>query len=195
MVTDDLPTHDSWGTDLARVRAMLDRGFGVQLIAECLGISRSRAYDAVVVATGDREGAPSPEEIAAACEAIQRSWPRATLLAAARGERRISSDATRRATNCVPRREIQSRAQAALNRRVAKRVASGAVNVRQINTADGIKWLVRESVCGAETSRTFATRCEAVRYGQQWLQERFQRQAEACRHLSVTRTEETSNAK
>lgn len=178
---DDIPTHDCYGTDLARVARMLEQGYSIELIAEALGITVLRARYAVIVATGDREGAPDEDELAALVAEIQSGWTAEQAAAARRGESRFSSAV-------VSRRVVQSdaTARAALMRRTAMRVHHGRVPISPRRRADGsIRFEARVEIelDGRRTQacRVFDTRDEAEAWGRDWLTNEWRkRQAEAC---------------
>ena len=175
---DDLPTHDAFGTDLRRVRTMLDRGFAESLIAECLGIDTNRARHAVIVATDDRQGAPTPEEIAQRCAEIQAGWTPEQAAQAKHGEPRLSSRVAR--PHSITREERSRIAIAAAAKRMAERVASGKVSVRFYpDIKSERKWQSRPCYRGRNGRRMCVTEAEAIAWGQDWLVKQHERDAEA----------------
>lgn len=183
---DDLPTRDALGTDLVRVRKMLALGYGESMIAKLLGICTNRARHAVIVATGDRQGAPSPDEIAARCAEIQAGWSAEMAQAARRGEPRFSSSAIfADYAERVARRRAKQKAAAAA--RLAARVETGRVPVFKCVTLAGeVRWSVRVQIGdgpGRRTGiRTCDTREEAEAWGREWLRTEYdrRRQDESC---------------
>lgn len=176
MTHDDIPTHDCYGTDLRRVSRLLANQFPVELIAEALGISIPRARYAVIVATGDREGAPAPDELAALLAEIQAGWTPEQAAAAARGEARFSSTAIsrRRPTLCSPA------AREALERRTARRVEEGQFPIYTRRLVDGsLRYEARVEIYhdGRRSceQRTFCTRDEAAAWGREWLRTEWAR--------------------
>ena len=176
---DDLPTRDIYGTDLVRVRGMVERGFSRALIAECLGIDKHKAAYAVVVATNDRENAPTLEEIARLCGEIQSGWDLDQFAAAARGLPRLSSTVVR---DPEVWRRGREKLQAAMDRICEERVASGELPIiYHSERASDLKYELRLSYRETYTRRCFATRDEAETYGREWLREQHNRHVETCR--------------
>lgn len=179
---DDLPTHDVYGTDLARVRAMLARGFSPQLIAGCLAISLDKAHYAIVVATGDRQGSPEPDAIwTHGVAEIQAGWTPEQAAAAWRQERRSSSsvclgDADARRASY---REKVARYWAERQRR---RVFIDPVPVFKASRyAGGKPYRCHVTLGDAESNRQFDTKEEAEAWGRAWLIREFEKQqADAC---------------
>lgn len=179
---DDEPTHDCYGTDLRRVRGMLAVGYEIDLIAESLGIPLHLARYAVLVATGDREGAPSEEELAAICREIQAGWTDDQAVAARRGEARLSSLVVR------PDHAVQAaRRQDWLARRQAERVAAGVVPVFErpsLPASQRFQARVDIQINGRRyyASQSFATREQAERWGRAWMVRKWEEaaHAEAC---------------
>ena len=179
---DDLPTHDVHGTDLARVRAMLDRGFSPQLIAGCLAISVDKAHYAIVVATGDRQGSPSPEAIwTEAVAEIQSGWTAEQAEAALRREPRASSsiclgdaEARKKATREKVARYWRERQR----RRVYEEPIAVSYMAR---LASPLKWRCHMVLGDAEGNRYFETKEEAQAWGRAWLIREYEKQqAGAC---------------
>lgn len=178
---DELPTHDVYGTDLARVRDMHERGFSHALIAECLGIDKWKAQYAVVVATGDREGSPEPGEIAAALLEIQGGWSEEMAIAARRGLPRNSSLVVRPAY--ASGQEKRQRAHARIQE---QRITDGVIPIKAIACAGGrVRHQARVEIqVGGKrftSHRSFETREEAEAWGREWLRKLYEaRQAGAC---------------
>ena len=170
---DDLPTRDIYGTDLVRVRGMVERGFSRALIAECLGIDKHKAAYAVVVATNDRENAPTLEEIARLCGEIQSGWDLDQFAAAARGLPRLSSTVVR---DPEVWRRGREKLQAAMDRICEERVSSGELPiVFHSERQSDLKYEVRLSYRETYTRRCFATRGRRSRPPREW------RNTAACR--------------
>lgn len=176
---DDIPTHDAYGTDLRRVRAMIARGFSDRLIGESLGISRERARHAILVATDDRQGAPTPSEIASACHEIQSGWTAEMAAAARRGEPRLSSTTVR-----VNHRETRERVRQAVvaywARTRERRVEEQPI---PITVRPGMERPFRAHVRlrNRGQNKCFATREEAEAWGREWLRVELKRlQDESC---------------
>ena len=162
------PTHDAFGTDLERVRQMLALGYGETMIGECLGITTNRARYAIIVATNDRQGAPTLEEIAARCEAIQSGWTEEQAESAKHGDRRNSSGVS--APGNLTFAERSNLCRTAKRRLVEERIAAGAVNVvfrEGVNSP--LKWWSRPRVRDKAGSRLFSTREEALAWGREWM--------------------------
>lgn len=176
---DDLPARDALGTDLRRVAGLLERGWEEQGIAEILGITVDRARHAIIVVTGDRQGAPSPEEIAAAVLEIQAGWTEEQAIAARRGEQRASSTAVR-----DPRRWAEGLVKRSVARAEAKafRVKSGPIRV--IHHVDWIterRFEARVHYGTRSARRCFTTYGEAEAWGREWLIAEHESDVEASR--------------
>ena len=174
---DDVPTHDALGTDLRRVSALLEKGFEECAIAEILGCTVNHARHAIIVATGDRQGAPTPEEIAAGIREIQSGWTPEMAVAARRGEARASSrvvrDMNRWAAGLVKRSKSHAIAR-------ATRVNSGPIKV--IHHADWVterRYEVRVRYRDRSVRRCFTTHAEAETFGRDWLIAEHESDAEA----------------
>lgn len=178
---DSQPTHDVYGTDLRRVRAMLAAGFTDSLIAEALSITVHAARYAIIVATDDREGAPDLDELAALCREIQAGWTPEQAAAAWHGEPRMSSPVVRQhyAATC-------QRLSDALSRRQQQRIAEGEVPVFFRPTLPAaLRWQCRVDIqirgkrrCA---SQSFATREEAEAWGREWKKRQWdEAHAGAC---------------
>jgi len=178
---DDLPTHDCFGTDLRRVRAMLDLGYRESAIAQALGITTNHARHAVIVATDDRQGSPTLQEIADRCREIQDGWTVEQAQAARRHEPRTSSTAVRpdAAKTAAATREKVARYWA---RRQEWRVHHGPIPVIHYPAfASELRFRASVQLAGKNASRFFATREEAEAWGRDWLVKRYEAlQAEAC---------------
>jgi sugar diacid utilization regulator len=164
-------THDCFGTDLGRVRQMLAAGYGESMIGQCLGITTNRARNAIIVATDDRQGAPTPEEIAAECEAIQSGWTEEQAHAAIHGRDRHSSKS-------VPQME-QSEEQREHNywSSILDRIERKEPRVYRTNNG---RFICRVQLKNAKAGRRFDTREEAVAWGREWLRDQAKRQAGVC---------------
>ena len=176
---DDLPTHDAFGTDLRRVRAMVARGFSDRLIGESLGISRERARHAILVATDDRQGAPTPGEIAAVCAEIQAGWTAEMAAAARRGEPRLSSTTIRK-DHAETRDRVRQAVVAYWARTRERRVEEQPIPIR---VRPGLERPYRAHVRLRDraANRCFATHEEAEAWGRQWLRTELKRlQDESC---------------
>ena len=174
---DDMPTHDCFGTDLARVRAMLDLGYPESLIAESMGIHLNRARHAVIVATGDRQGAPTLEEIAERCAEIQAEWTPEQAQAAKHGEARLSSPLVR---NMARFFNGQKARQAHHEEALRRRFESGDVRVVEM-PGNGKRYEARVQCGGRTCAKRFDDRDEAVEWGRAWMRRQWDlRQAEAC---------------
>jgi hypothetical protein len=186
---DDLPTHDAFGTDLARVREMLALGYGEHMIAEALCITTKHARYAIIVATDDRQGAPSEDEIEALCVEIQTGWTEEMAVAARYGDRRASSRVAV-PENLTPE-EHASRVRVGKRKAVVDRAADGTVNVKYLEgIASDLKWWSRPTYRDQRASRCFRTHEEAVEFGRQWMK----RQAEIdAMSASNTPSEETTD--
>ena len=174
---DDLPTHDCYGTDLNRVRAMLGLGYSESLIAQSMGLDTNRVRHAVIVATGDRQGAPTLEEIAERCLEIQAEWTPEQAAAAKHGEARLSSPVVR---NMARFFNGQKQRQAHHEERLRRRVESGDVRVVEMPGA-GKPFEARVQLGGRTCAKRFNDRDEAVEWGRAWMRRQWDlRQAEAC---------------
>ena len=175
----DMPERDCYGTDLARVREMLARGYTAELIGEALGIPRHLAAYAVVVATGDREGAPSEEELAALCREIQAGWTEEQAVAARHGDARMSSMIVRAdGVLCSSRREN------GLVLRQAERIESADVVVIDRPAASPERrYLAKPSIqiFGRRhyAERSFRTQDEAREWGRAWMRAKWDDAAHA----------------
>lgn len=174
---DELPARDALGTDLRRVATLLERGWEEQGIAEILGITVDRARHAIIVVTGDRQGSPSPEEIAAAVREIQAGWTEEQAIAARRGEQRSSSTAVR-----DPRRWAEGLVKRAAAHAASKafRVAHGPIRV--IHHADWVterRFEARVHYGSRSARRCFVTHAEAEAWGREWLTAEHESDAEA----------------
>ena len=176
---DDIPARDIYGTDLVRVRGMVDRGFTTALIAECLGIEKHKAAYAVLVATNDRENAPTLEEIARLCGEIQSGWDLDQFAAAARGLPRLSSTLVRDPQRVIRGREKQRLTMARIRE---ERLAAAPLRITfHPERLSPLKYEVRLTYCERYSKRCFATREEAESFGRTWLREQHERHVEACR--------------
>ena len=164
-------THDAFGTDLRLVRRMLDQGFGESIIGECLGITTNRARYAIIVATDSREGAPTQEQIAAECEAIQAGWTEEQAVAAKLGRDRNSSAYLPHIAKSNARRK-QFYANAA-----SRRSEHGEPPVYQLPNG---RFLCKVYVRGQQSARRFDTREEAIEWGRSWLTIETTRQVGSC---------------
>lgn len=175
---DDMPERDAFGTDLNRVRTMLDLGYSERMIGRLLGITTNRARYAAIVATGDRQGAPTPEEIwVSGVAEIQAGWTEDMARAAKHGEPRLSSTVVRDMAKYIAGQESRDRHH---DEQMRRRVESGRVPVYQLKTGEK-RWQVKLQLRGRYVSRRFGTREEAEAWGRDWLLEQLERhQAEAC---------------
>jgi hypothetical protein len=174
---DDLPTHDCFGTDLARVRTMLGLGYSESLIAQSMGLYINRVRHAVIVATGDRQGAPTLEEIAARCAEIQAGWTPEQAESAKWGEARLSSSLVRDMSRFFNGKKAR---QAHHEEAIRRRVESGDVRVVEM-TGGGKPYEARVQVGGRTCAKRFNDRDEAVEWGRAWMRRQWDlRQAEAC---------------
>lgn len=177
---DDLPTHDAWGTDLVRVRTLHAAGYSESLIAQAMGLTTNRVREALIVATGDMQGSPTPAEIAALCAEIQAGWTEEQATAAKHGEPRLSSRVVRPDADAnEASRVAKVKAYWAEKRR--KRLEA-AIPVRFLpNLQSDRKWKLQMNACGKAIHRYYATREEAEADGREWLRRVYEgQQAEAC---------------
>ena len=178
---DSQPTHDVYGTDLRRVRAMLAAGFSDSLIAEALSITVHAARYAILVATDDREGAPDLDELAAICREIQAGWTPEQAAAARHGEPRNSSLVVRphAAITCQRRED-------SLSRRQQERIAEGEVPVFERRSSPPS--LRFQAICNIQVygkrryaQKCFPTRDEAQEWGRAWMRRQWdEAHAGAC---------------
>ena len=175
------PTHDVYGTDLRRVRAMIAAGFSDSLIAEALSITVHAARYAILVATDDREGAPDLDELAAICREIQAGWTPEQAAAARHGEPRMSSLVVRphAAITCQRRED-------SLSRRQQERIAAGEVPVfERPSLPPSMRWQARLDIqiYGKRRygQKSFPTREEAEAWGRAWMRRQWdEAHAGAC---------------
>lgn len=174
---DELPTHDALGTDLRRVAAMLAAGYSERLMMQALGTTAQRIRYAVAVITQDREGSPTEEEIAAACEELQAGWTTEMAVAARHGLPRLSSRVVQRNFE----RNIEVR-KAAARERQRWIVEHAPIRIHVLTNARSDRvFEARVHLFDKCSRKAFATREEAEAWGRAWLVERWnQRQAEAC---------------
>jgi hypothetical protein len=173
-------THDVNGTDLRRVREMVARGYPQSMVAECLGITSEQARYAIVVVTGDREGAPPPVEIEQLCQSIQTGWTDEMAVAARHGDRRASSRVA--VPTNLTSHELSAVNVAGKAARVAARVAAGNVNVKYLGEKpNGMNWWSRPNYRNRRSSRVFRTHEEALQWGREWMQRQAALDAEAAR--------------
>ena len=162
---DDLPTHDCFGTDLRRVRAMLDLGYRESAIAQALGISTNHARHAVIVATDDRQGSPTLHEIAERCLEIQAEWTPEQAAAARHGEARLSSPVVRNMARFFNGQKARQ---------------AHHVNVVDVG-GGGRRFEARVRLGGRTGCQRFDDHSEAVAWGRAWMRRQWEvRQAEAC---------------
>lgn len=179
-IHDDLPTHDIHGTDLGRVRNMLDRGYSVELIAECLGVEKWQAKYAVAVATDDREGSPEPHEIEACVAEIQAGWTEEQAILARKLEHRTSSsvaiDLRRRERTAASNEQRRRSALAAHGEKRRQRLDEGRFQIRHHPefTRSNKRWEIRINHRDrAFCRRHFETREQCEQFGRQWLAARI----------------------
>lgn len=177
---DDLPTHDAWGTDLVRVRNLLAAGYSESLIAQAMGLTTNRIREALIVATGDRQGSPTPEQIAALCAEIQAGWTEEQATAAKHGEPRLSSRVVRPDADAIEAGRVAKVAAYWAQRRRER--LEKAIPVRFMPHIQSDKrWKLQLNACGRAIHRYYATREEAEAEGRAWLQKVYEgEQAEAC---------------
>ncbi|MGI9176388.1 MAG: hypothetical protein ACR2IT_00855 [Pirellulales bacterium] len=179
---EELPTHDANGTDLVRVADLRRRGYQDSLIAECLGIPSWRVRYAIQILTGDRDGCPSPEEIAALCQEIQAGWTPEMAVAARRGEVRNSSITVRPdAATTEAQRKAKVAAYWAEYRR--RKLENADLPITYLaNIASELRWQVQVRHDGLAMKRVFATREEALEAGREWLRRAYEkrRRSDSC---------------